>query len=313
MKITKYGLIWLLAAFLLSTVKSAFAFELIVEKVTERAYAIVGSIQGRSYENHALNNTMGFVVTDEGVVLIDSGATTMGAALIEKSVASVTDKKIKWVINTGSQDHRWLGNSYFAAKGAQIIALARTVENQKENVRFELQRLKQLVKERLEGTTPFYAPDPLPGDHAELTLGGVNIEIIWPGGAHFPDDVIIWMPSSKTIFTGDLVFMDRMLALQGDGSSKLRSWAQAFRKMAALEPSHIIPGHGHAGTLDKAQQDTGDYLDWLLANIEPAVNDMEDIQVVMDRLTDAPFHHLVNYDLLQRQNVNRAYLQLEAE
>ena len=107
--------------------------------------------------------------------------------------------------------------------------------------------------------------------------------------------------------------MDRILALQGDGSSSLRSWAKAFKIMAALKPEHVIPGHGHAGNLAKAKADTGDYLDWLLANIAPAVSEMEDIEIVMDRLTEAPFHHLANYDLLQRQNVNRAFLQLEIE
>lgn len=312
-KLKPLKLTGLVALLILFTVSSAFAFELKVEKVTDRAYALVGPLHGRSFENHALNNTMGFIVTDDAVVLIDSGATAQGAALIEHAVASVTDKKIKWVINTGAQDHRWLGNGYFASKGAKIIALARTVENQKENARFEMQRLKRLIKDRLKGTEPTYAKDPLPGNKAKLTLGSIKLEIIWPGGAHFPDDVIVWLPSSKTVFTGDLVFIDRMLALQRDGSSNLRSWAKAFKTMAALSPEHIIPGHGHAGNLARAKADTGDYLDWLIAKIKPAVSDMEDIQTVMDRLSEAPFHHLANYDLLQRQNVNRAYLQLEIE
>jgi len=39
---------------------------------------------------------------------------------------------VKWVINTGSQDHRWLGNDYFVSKGAEIIALEKTAETQKQ-------------------------------------------------------------------------------------------------------------------------------------------------------------------------------------
>lgn len=46
----------------------------------------------------------------------------LGAQRLEKAIAEVTDKPVKWVINTGSQDHRWLGNDYFASKGAEIIA-----------------------------------------------------------------------------------------------------------------------------------------------------------------------------------------------
>ena len=74
---------------------------------------------------------MGFVVTSEGVALIDSGASAQGAGLIEERIARVTDHPVRWVINTGSQDHRWLGNAYFADRGAEIIALERTVATQK--------------------------------------------------------------------------------------------------------------------------------------------------------------------------------------
>ena len=69
---------------------NGWAFELKVEPVADNVYAIIGEIGPRKPENHGLNNTLGFVVTDEGVVLISSGATPAGAVLLEKAVASVT-------------------------------------------------------------------------------------------------------------------------------------------------------------------------------------------------------------------------------
>ena len=289
------------------------AFQLKLEKVTGKVYALVGSIHGRSYDNHALNNTMGFIVTGKGVVLIDSGASSQGAALIAKTIKRVTDQPVKWVINTGVQDHRWLGNGYFKARGAQIIALERTVKAQKELADSHMKRLKRILKDRLAGTVPAYAPTPLAGDKASVTLGGVKLELIWPGEAHFADDAIVWMPAAQTVFTGDLVFMDRMLAIQRSGKPLVTSWAKAFKVMAALKPAHVVPGHGAPGDLAKAQADTGDYLDFLVKNIVPAVDNMEDIGDVVNRLEKAPaFAHLANFKALQRQNVNRVFLQLEA-
>lgn len=96
-----------------------------VEPVTEQIYALVGDIAPRSAKNRALNNTLGFLVTLEGVVLVGSGASPGGAQLIEQAVASVTDQPIRWVINIGAQDHHWLGNDYFVQRGAQVIALHR--------------------------------------------------------------------------------------------------------------------------------------------------------------------------------------------
>ncbi len=302
----------LLAAWFVAA-PAAMAFELETVRVTDKIYALVGPIDARSYDNQALNTTMGFIVTGKGVVLIDSGASAQGARLIEQTIAKVSKEPVRWVINTGAQDHRWLGNGYFASRGAQIITLARLVKSQQFYAEQRLQRLKSILRDKLDGTFPVYAQKPLPGDRAALELGGVKLEILWPGGAHFPDDVIVWVPEAKTVFTGDLVYMDRMLGIQGGGASMTRSWAGAFKLMAKLAPEHVVPGHGMPGDMAKARRDTGDYLDWLIKNIEPSVAEMEEIGALVNRLGDAPFKRLKHYDSWHRKNVNRTYLQLEAE
>ncbi|HHI82594.1 MAG TPA: MBL fold metallo-hydrolase [Rhizobiales bacterium] len=311
--LTRHFAGWLVASGILAMPSHSLAFQLKLEQVTGEVYALVGSVHGRTYDNHALNNTMGFIVTGKGVILIDSGASSQGAQVIETAIRSVTDQPVKWVINTGVQDHRWLGNGYFKARGAQIIALERTVNAQRELADSHMKRLKRVLKDRLAGTVPAYASAPLAGNKAVVSLGGVKLELIWPGEAHFADDVIVWMPATRTVFAGDLVFMDRLLAIQPGGKPLVTSWAKAFKAMATLKPAHVVPGHGAPGDLAKARADTGDYLDFLVKNIAPAVENMEDIGDVVNRLEKAPaFAHLANFKALQRQNVNRAFLQLEA-
>jgi len=124
-----YRLFYLITALFMALPLAANAsdFELLSEKVTDNVYALVGEIGPRTKDNEGLNNTMGFVITDEGVVLVGSGANEAGAKIIEATIAKVTDKPIKQVINIGAQDHHWLGNSYFASKNIPIMALARTV------------------------------------------------------------------------------------------------------------------------------------------------------------------------------------------
>lgn len=86
------------------------------ERVTDNVYAIVGPLGQRSQANAGLNANYGFVVTPQGVILIDSGASAYSAAKLEKAVAQVTKEPVRWVLNTGSQDHRWLGNDYLAER-----------------------------------------------------------------------------------------------------------------------------------------------------------------------------------------------------
>ena len=100
------------------------ALEVRFQPVAEHVYAYIGDKGPRSVENEGLNANIGLVVTPAGAVLIDSGATFQSARKIDDAVKKVTQQPVRWVINTGGQDHRWLGNGYFKAQGAELIAHA---------------------------------------------------------------------------------------------------------------------------------------------------------------------------------------------
>lgn len=284
-----------------------------IEKVATDVYALIGSTGPRSYDNYGLNANFGLIVTPAGAVLIDSGTGAGAAAQLARAARSVTSQPIRWVINTGSQDHRWLGNGYFAAHGARVIALARTVATQQAQAGSELASLKPLLKDRLAGTRPLSAAHPLPGDLARLELGGVKIELHYLGDAHFPGDAVVWLPKQRVLFSGDLIFTDRMLGILP--MSKTVSWDRAFHRAERQFPeATIVPGHGSVGDWALARRDTGDYLDWLLKEIRPAVarwDDLGDTVNRLDRSTPQAFRRLEHADTLNRTNINRTYLQLQ--
>lgn len=105
-------------------------------------------------------------------------------------MAGITKAPIKWVINTGSQDHRWLGNGYFAAKGAEVIAFTGTVETQKKVAAGQMDALSKVLKDRFEGTKPVHASRLLHDARTTLTLGGETLEVI-ETHAHFPHDTMV--------------------------------------------------------------------------------------------------------------------------
>ena len=112
----------LVAATLPFLAQAAMAEDLEIQPVVENVYALVGTLQQRNPENFGNNATFGVIVTPEGVVLVDAGASWKGAAQIDTTIDQITDQPVKYVINTGGQDHRWLGNGYFRESGARIIA-----------------------------------------------------------------------------------------------------------------------------------------------------------------------------------------------
>lgn len=303
---------WLAVPALLLVSVCACALELTPTRVAEDVYALVGPTGPRTYENYGLNTNLGFVVTENGVLLIDSGATAQSGPIIAAAVRSITEQPVRWVINTGSQDHRWLGNGYFRDRGAQVIALERTVRTQREFAKRHLNGLGKVLKERLEGTEPVYADRALPGDSAQLTLGGTEVVLRWFGDAHFPGDAVLWLPGPRIAFTGDLVYVDRMLGILPWSNAK--SWRDAFHAFARLEPEVVVPGHGAITDMDKARTETGDYLDWLVTGVQSAIEQWESLPDTVERLAEAPrFAHLEHFDSWHRTNVNRTYLQIESE
>ena len=283
-------------------------------KVAENIYALVGPLGQRDAANAGDNATFGAIVTPDGVILIDSGATKVGADLIETTLQTITPKPVRWVINTGSQDHRWLGNATFAAKGAKILALAATVKVQQANVNQEMQVLKMLLGKTADGTAPMSSPDPLPGNDAKLNLGGVELELRHFGTGHFPGDAVVWLPRQRIAFSGDLVFADRMLGVLDNGS-RVDQWAQTFKTFAeTLKPEIIVPGHGKPCSLAQAQAQTGDYLDWLVREVQPAAQNMDDMDKTVQRLHAAApkaFRKLDNFEGIDKKNITRAYLEFQ--
>ncbi|HSJ80584.1 MAG TPA: MBL fold metallo-hydrolase [Thiobacillus sp.] len=280
------------------------------EKVVDNVYAIIGPLGQRSVDNDGLNANYGFIVTPGGVILIDSGASRLGAKKIEAAIARVTKQPVRWVINTGSQDHRWLGNDYFAGKGAEVIAMQRTAATQAEYANQQMQGLERFLGERLKGTQPLPAPQTLAGDSATLELGGVTLELAYTN-AHYPGDARVWLPRQRVVFSGDLVYVDRLLGVLP--WSSVKNGQQAFKALAALQPVRIVPGHGRVCDLAQAQRETGDYYDFLADKVGAAAREMESLSATLDRYADLPaFRHLENYGDLHRANMSRAFTEFES-
>jgi glyoxylase-like metal-dependent hydrolase (beta-lactamase superfamily II) len=280
------------------------------EKVVDNVYAIVGPLGQRSADNDGLNANFGFVVTPKGVILIDSGASRLGAEEIAAAIRKVTDKPVRWVLNTGSQDHRWLGNDTFAGKGAEVIALARTASTQGEYATQHIDGMKRFLGERMQGTQPLPAPKSLP-DAGTLELGGETLTLAYTD-AHFPGDAWVWLPKHGVLFSGDLVYVDRLLGVLP--WSSVKKGQQAFHALAALKPARIVPGHGRVCDLAQAQRETGNYYDFLANKVGAAAHEMEPLTATLDRYADLPeFRHLQNYGDLHRANMNRAFTEFESQ
>lgn len=302
----------LLTACLTATLPlSALAVDIVFKPVAPGVYAYVGDTDGRTYENEALNANLGLVVTSAGALLIDSGASLKGAKQIAEAAKKVTVQPIKWVINTGGQDHRWLGNGFFKAQGAEIMAHANAEADMRTRGPEQLQANASVLKEKQDGTEIVLPTRWLKDADTKLDMGGVVVEVVHRGGGHTPGDSMVWLPQSGVVFTGDVVYVDRILGLLP--VSKTRTWVQSFEAMEALNPKVVVPGHGNVTTLVQAQEDTGELLKALRAQMGKALEAGADLAAAVKGFDAAPFKHLKHADVWLPQLANRTYLEMEME
>jgi glyoxylase-like metal-dependent hydrolase (beta-lactamase superfamily II) len=281
------------------------------QRVAEGVYAHVGDTGARSVDNEGLNANIGLVETPAGAVLIDSGATARSARQIRDAAAKVSAQPIRWVINTGGQDHRWLGNGYFLAQGADVIAHADGVADMRNRGNDQLQGLKATLGAKADGTVPALPTRLLEGADTRLEFGGVVFEFKHRGGAHTPGDILVWLPQRNVLFAGDVVFVDRMLGVLP--VSNTRRWLDTFAVIEQLQPRVLVPGHGSVTTVATAKADTQALLLALRAHMKKAVDDGIDVSAAVKSFDAAPFMRLRNAAELTPGNASRTYLEIERE
>lgn len=279
-------------------------------KVGDGVYAVVGDLGGQTYENEGLNANLGFVVGRDGVLVINTGPTRRVAEALHRAIKTVTTSPVKWVVNVNSQNHYWHGNGYFASPGVPVIAHEAAVKIMRENGNTQLEGNRSELKEKAAGTTLAF-PSVLFKDTHTIDLGDRTVEVRHFGHAHTPGDVSVWLPKERIIFTGDLVYTERMLAVIPQSHSG--KWIAAYDRLMALKPEVVVPGHGRPTDAARAKRETRDYLDSLRAQAKKAIDRGDSLTKAINAIDQSAFKNLANFELLARRNANMVAREVEKE
>lgn len=290
----------LIAGLLLAGSLTAGAFETV--RVSDKIYALTGDLGQRSPQNLGHNMTSGFIVADDGVIVIDTGGSRANAEAIHAAIRKVTDKKIIYAISTGGQDHRWFGNDYFRRQGAKIIASASAAKDMRDRGAEQVERIKPLLGEKFSGTELVY-PDITFTQRMTLPVKSITIELIHTGGAHTPGDLLVWLPQSSLVFAGDTVFAERMLGILPGSAGR---WIKSLEYLRdTLNPRVVVPGHGKATDMKQALRDSYDYLVFLRSAVSKRFADGAfDPVEASQNLDQSRFSYLKNYEDLGLRSRN---------
>lgn len=280
------------------------------QKLSEHVYAWIGPLDGPSKENSGYRMNMAFVVGTQAVAVLDTGYTVAMAEEMLAHIRKITNVPVKYAVATNSRPDRFMGNPAFRAAGARIIAHELTAKNmaaQAGNFATGIERILELKA----GTVKIpQAPDQIITEKTQLDLGGVSITLENLGHAHTPAQLVAHIAADNMVYTSDLLYADRLLAVIPD--SNIASWIKTFDKLKQYGNATFIPGHGKPGPLSSFDFPTRQYLSLLLNHMNKMVEEGVDAQDAIKRLDQSTFSKLANFELLAGRNASWAYLEREA-
>ena len=279
-------------------------------EVIPHVWSAIGATAPPTYENSGHNNNLSFIVTDEGVVVVNSGASSRLAAALHEEIKRVTDQPVVLVINENGQGHAMLGNGYWRDQGVDVLAHVDAVAETQEYASDILMRMKAYNRDKAEGSRVEHANLSFEDEYA-LTLGGVEIKVLHLGLAHGPGDIQVWIPQWDIMIAGDIAFHERMPPIFPHTCTAcwIETWVD---KLEPINPTYVIPGHGHPTNLAQVRRYTHDYLIDLRAKIGAYIDEGGDLAGAY-YVDQSNWAHLDTFKELATRNAGQVFQEMEWE
>ncbi|WP_299414787.1 MBL fold metallo-hydrolase [uncultured Sulfitobacter sp.] len=279
-------------------------------EVIPDVFSAIGATAPPTYENAGHNNNLSFIITGDGVVVVNGGASYQLAEALHAEIKAVTDQPVKLVLNENGQGHAMLGNSYWADLGVDIVAHVDAAAAFEDSGPGSLRAAIARVKERADKTR--LAPPTITFENSYIVeMGDMRIEARYLGPAHSPGDIVVWLPEQSMVISGDMAFHERMLPIFEDTMTAdwIETWETAFEPLGA---TYVIPGHGHPTNMAQVRRYTRDYLVYLRKQVGTLLDDGGGLAEAY-YVDQSPYANLDTFEELATKNAGRVYEQMEFE
>jgi cyclase len=218
-----------------------------------------------------------FLVTAEGVLVVDSGTTPEEGKLIMAEIAKKTDKPVKYLVLSHYHGDHTFGLQAFPASTV-IIGQQNTADNirrlNEPRIQSQLEKMPGMIaaqgdkvarlrkkkgkdlkqeEERLQELETglaqlkelrFVYPAITYESKLRICLGGETIEVIYPGPAHTNGDSLVWFPGLKVVHMGDLFFNGILPYIGAEAGADTANWMAKIGEVSSWDAEKFIPGHG---------------------------------------------------------------------
>jgi len=292
--------------------KSTDSIQLKPIQVAPHTYFVQGFPELGSSANQNFISNAGFVVTPAGVVVVDALGSPILAQKLITEIKKVTNQKVVAVIVSHYHADHIYGLQEFQKIGAKIYA-----QGEGKNYLSSETAKQRLIASRMDfapwvnANTRLISADVWIDQKMKLSIGGVDFLISRVGPAHAPEDLLVYVPSEKVLFAGDLVFRGR-IPFVGNADSK--GWLMGLDEIEKLNPNIVIPGHGNYSV--NPVEDiafTRGYLKYLRESMSAAAINMDPFDDAYKEADWSEYEGMPLFKAANRMNAYNVYLSIQAE
>ncbi len=298
-----------LAAATLAPGESLRAPPFVARRLAEGVYAVMGDT-GRGSEGRP---NAGFIVTREGVVVIEALASPRQGEALLRTIRGVTRQPVRWLVLTHHHPDHTFGAIVFRRAGAKVIAHPdrRMLASEGGEDALVADWVRVMGLDAMRGFEFADTPDRPVTTSDSLLLGGRTIVISHPGAGHSAGDLIVWLPKERVLFAGDLLIEDGVTMVV-DGSA--RDLERGLAKIDSLQPRVAVPGHGAipARPGDLVAR-TRAYITGLESDMRAAIEKGVPMRRALASLPPADASRPVSLNSRRRRNAARVYVEEERD
>ena len=278
-------------------------------EISRGIYVHQGKHVDMDHVDHDDIANIGFITGDECIAVIDTGGSVNIGHALKNAIKHTSPLPVCYVINTHVHFDHVLGNIAFKEYEPEFVGHENLIEEMEQNRSFFLSEFAANLGEN-PGDASIIGPDIGVSGRLELDLGNRVITLIAHPPSHSYTDLSIYDNNTGTLWLSDLLFIERIPALDGS----LKGWLKTMEALKLQQANHVIPGHG---TITLPWPDAASaqdrYLNTLLSETRKEIEEWTFMEEVLNKVGKSEKTRWLLHEQNHKRNVSKAFSELEWE